>query len=159
MKRRDFITLLGGASRRPMSEPDMRPVEQGSPPCRPSDPAGYRTASQSARPPITEEEIAAKEKDIKRLRVPPRSYSTLNGSRPVTLTRMSLHCQTSCQGRKRGGGVSLSSAAYATDALTIDSAATPAKILTVIGQTPQLARRAPGWSFGHPLQCAPRGER
>ena len=28
----------------------------------------------------------------------------LKGSRAVTVTRMSLHCQISCQGWKRGGG-------------------------------------------------------
>src|SRR6516225_9547276 len=51
----------------------------------------------------------------------------LKGSRAVTVTRMSLHCQTCCQGRKRGSGGSLSSAACATDVLSTDSAATPAR--------------------------------
>src|SRR5205807_10327536 len=60
--------------------------------------------------------------------IPPMSYSTLNGSRPVMVTRTSLHCQTCCQGRKRGSGGSLSSAVYATDVLSTDSAATLARI-------------------------------
>src|SRR5262249_38048078 len=59
--------------------------------------------------------------------IPPMSYSTLNGSRPVMVTRTSLHCQTCCQGRKRGSGGSLSSAVYATDVLSTDSAATQAR--------------------------------